>query len=55
MTDTDPVLADCRLMVATPIYEGAQGTYVRSAIALALAAQDRHDEHAVGLPRHRER
>ena len=26
-------------MVATPIYDGAQGTYVRSALALALAAQ----------------
>jgi len=32
-------LANCRLMVATPIYDGAQGTYVRSALALALAAQ----------------
>ncbi len=39
MTDTDPALANCRLMVATPIYEGAQGTYVRSALALALTAQ----------------
>ncbi|MBJ7438935.1 MAG: glycosyltransferase [Sphingopyxis sp.] len=26
-------------MVATPIYEGAQGTYVRAALALALRAQ----------------
>lgn len=26
-------------MVATPIYEGAQGTYVRAALGLALAAQ----------------
>lgn len=36
---TDAALANCRLMVATPIYEGAQGTYVRSALALALKAQ----------------
>lgn len=33
--------APCKLMVATPIYAGAQGGYVRSAIALALAAQQR--------------
>lgn len=32
-------LADCRLMVATPIYEGAQGGYVRAALELALQAQ----------------
>ena len=38
-TATDPALANCRLMVATPIYEGAQGTYVRSALNLALTAQ----------------
>jgi hypothetical protein len=31
-------LADCRLMVATPIYDGAQGGYVRSALGLAMAA-----------------
>lgn len=36
---TDAALANCRLMVATPIYEGAQGTYVRAALALALRAQ----------------
>lgn len=40
----DAALANCRLMVATPIYEGAQGTYVRAALALALRAQ------AMGLP-----
>ena len=39
MTATDPALAHCRLMVATPIYSGAQGTYVRSLLAFALAAQ----------------
>jgi hypothetical protein len=37
----DPALTGCRLMVATPIYAAAQGTYVRSALALALAAQAR--------------
>ena len=37
MTDAAP--ANCRLMVATPIYDGAQGTYVRAALGLALAAQ----------------
>lgn len=36
----DP-LAACRLMVATPMYDGAQGTYVRAVLALALAAQVR--------------
>ena len=36
---TDPALANCRLMVATPIYDGAQGSYVRSALDLALKAQ----------------
>ncbi len=36
---TDHSLPLCRLMVATPMYAGAQGGYVRSAIALALAAQ----------------
>ncbi|MBN8845783.1 MAG: glycosyltransferase [Sphingomonadales bacterium] len=41
---TDAALARCRLMVATPIYEGAQGTYVRAALDLALRAQ------AIGLP-----
>ncbi|KTE22588.1 hypothetical protein ATE67_01200 [Sphingopyxis sp. H050] len=41
---TDAPLANCRLMVATPIYEGAQGTYVRAALDLALRAQ------AIGLP-----
>lgn len=39
MTTLDPALAECRLMVATPIYDAAHGTYVRSALALALAAQ----------------
>lgn len=39
MTKIDPALATCRLMVATPIYDGAQGTYVRSALGLALKAQ----------------
>lgn len=39
MTATDWALADCRLMVATPIYEGAQGTYVRAALGLAQRAQ----------------
>lgn len=39
MTSTDAALANCRLMVATPIYEGAQGSYVRAALALALQAQ----------------
>ena len=39
MTAVDPALAKCRLMVATPIYEGAQGTYVRAALDLALCAQ----------------
>ena len=38
MTTTD-ALANCRLMVATPIYDGAQGSYVRSALDLALKAQ----------------
>ena len=37
MTDAAP--ANCRLMVATPIYDGAQGTYVRAALGLAWAAQ----------------
>ena len=41
MAAIDPALAPCRLMVATPMYDGAQGTYVRSALALALAAQAR--------------
>ncbi|WP_293642947.1 glycosyltransferase family protein [Sphingopyxis sp. RIFCSPHIGHO2_12_FULL_65_19] len=36
---TDAALTNCRLMVATPIYEGAQGTYVRAALDLALRAQ----------------
>ncbi len=31
--------APVRLMVATPMYDGAEGTYVRSALALALLAQ----------------
>lgn len=44
MTAADPALANCRLMVATPIYEGAQGTYVRAALDLALRAQ------AMGVP-----
>lgn len=39
MSVTDPALAACRLMVATPIYEGAQGSYVRAALDLALKAQ----------------
>ncbi|MBL9071458.1 MAG: glycosyltransferase [Sphingopyxis sp.] len=41
---TDAALANCRLMVATPIYEGAQGTYVRALLDLALRAQ------AAGMP-----
>ena len=41
---TDTALTNCRLMVATPIYEGAQGTYVRAALDLALRAQ------ATGVP-----
>lgn len=40
---TDPALANCRLMVATPIYDGAQGSYVRALLDLALRAQ------AIGL------
>lgn len=36
---TDAALTSCRLMVATPIYEGAQGSYVRAALDLALRAQ----------------
>lgn len=36
MTDAAPT--QCRLMVATPIYDGAQGTYVRAALGLAMAA-----------------
>lgn len=36
---TNAALADCRLMVATPIYDGAQGSYVRAALDLALKAQ----------------
>lgn len=44
MTVTDAALTHCRLMVATPIYDGAQGTYVRSALDLALKAQ------AMGVP-----
>ena len=39
MTTSDRTLADCRLMVATPIYDGAQGGYVRAALDLALKAQ----------------
>lgn len=39
VSDIDPALAQCRLMVATPIYEGAQGGYVRAALDLALRAQ----------------
>ena len=35
----DAALADCRLMVATPIYDGAQGSYVRAVLDLALRAQ----------------
>lgn len=38
MTAPD-ALSQCRLMVATPIYEGAQGSYVRAALDLALKAQ----------------
>jgi len=39
MSVSDAALADCRLMVATPIYDGAQGSYVRAALDLALKAQ----------------
>ncbi len=41
MTRAATAPATARLMVATPMYAGAQGGYVRSAIALALAAQAR--------------
>lgn len=44
MSAAGSALAGCRLMVATPIYEGAQGTYVRAALDLALRAQ------AIGMP-----
>lgn len=44
MSAAGSALAGCRLMVATPIYEGAQGTYVRAALDLALRAQ------AMGMP-----
>ena len=44
MTATDTAPANCRLMVATPNYDGAQGTYVRAALGLALRAQ------AMGVP-----
>lgn len=36
---SERALADCRLMVATPIYDGAQGSYVRAALDLAFKAQ----------------
>lgn len=39
MPTTDRPLADCRLMLATPIYDGAQGSYVRAVLDLALKAQ----------------
>lgn len=39
MAAADSALSACRLMVATPMYDAAQGTYVRSALSLALAAQ----------------
>ena len=39
MTAAEPALAACRLMVATPMYDAAQGVYVRSVLSLALAAQ----------------
>ncbi|MDZ3832628.1 MAG: glycosyltransferase [Sphingopyxis sp.] len=39
MSAADSVRGACRLMVATPIYDGAQGSYVRAALDLALKAQ----------------
>lgn len=39
VSDIAAALADCRLMVATPVYDGAQGSYVRAALDLALKAQ----------------
>lgn len=39
MAAADPALSACRLMVATPMYDAAQGTYVRSVLSLAMASQ----------------
>lgn len=39
MSAPDPAFANCRLMVATPIYDGAQGTYTRAALDLVRRAQ----------------
>ena len=44
---SDTALTHCRLMVATPIYEGAQGTYVRAALDLALRAQAMGVSHVI--------
>jgi len=41
MTAAAPALADCRPMIATAIYAGAQGGYVRAALALAMAGAAR--------------
>lgn len=38
MNTPAPSFAGCRLLVATPMYDGAQGTYVRAAMALMNAA-----------------
>ena len=41
MTAAAPALAGCRPMVATAIYAGAQGGYVRAVLALSMAASAR--------------
>ncbi|MBB5707268.1 glycosyltransferase family 2 protein [Sphingopyxis panaciterrulae] len=41
MTAAEPALAGCKLMVATAIYGGAQGGYVRAVLALSAAAAAR--------------
>lgn len=41
MTAAAPALAGCRPMVATAIYAGAQGGYVRAVLALSMAAAAR--------------
>lgn len=39
MTDTAPPSAPVRLMIATPLYGGAEGDYLRSVVGLAGAAE----------------
>ena len=39
MTASPPLLAQLRLMVATPLYGGAEGDYLRSVVGLAGAAE----------------